>query len=595
MRGPRRTNHRFSLSLTCMALAALVVAPLAPAGAVDPPLEWGPPILTESTTRTHVVAGPGGFVSIEPHPVESVDAPLQTSTFYSVDGFTWQPGPTISMARLVGLTAGGPGFVAVGSKRLDGDLLAPAVWVSTSGQSWSEVQGVPSAVAASLAESPISLATVDPIPFRGSWMTDVAADGSELIAVGRNSGSRGAQWSSTDGTSWTVTGAPFGDSTAEPSMVASGTPGWMVLTRQPSVGDDPGPVFTWWSADGVTWHPAADDESFGAGTGRGPFTRRLLGFADGFVMLGMHDIAAAAWVSADGRAWSPPHLLPTRPETDSAFVLDAATDESLLIAVGDDVVFADGTGPATSEAAIWASTDGAEWLQVDPASLRGPVTLHGVDADVVYPVHSWWVVLGSTSDPGVDPLRIAWIGKPVGSGHFADVPAEHPFFGDVEWLAASGVTRGCNPPANTLYCPEADVTRGQAAAFLVRAFGYADDGGGDLVVDDDDSIFEADIDKLRTAGVTRGCNPPANTMYCPDADMTRGQAAALLVRAFGYADDGGGDLFVDDDDSIFEADIDKLRTAGVTRGCNPPANTMYCSDADVTRAQLAAFLRRAFD
>lgn len=533
MRGLFGTDHRFSLSLGFLLLAALVVAPLAPAGAVDPLLEWDPPTLTDSTTRTHVVEGPGGFVSIEPHPVESLDAPLQTSTFYSVDGFTWQQGPTIATARLVGLAAGGPGFVAVGSKRLADDLLAPAVWVSTSGHSWSEVQGVPSAVAASVTDPPIGPATVESIPFRGSWMTDVAADDSKLIAVGRNSGSRGAQWSSTDGMSWAVTpGAPFGDSKVESSLVASGAPGWMVLTRQPAEGDAPGPVFTWWSADGATWHPAADDESFGAGMVVGPFIRRLLGFADGFVMLGMDDLNAAAWVSADGRAWSPPHLLPTRPETDSAFIRDAATNKSLLIAVGDDVVFAEGTGPATSEAAIWTSTDGAEWLQVDPASLRGPVALHGLDADVVYPAHSWWVVLGSTSDPGADPLRVAWIGKPVGSGQFADVPAEHPFFGDIEWLAANGVTRGCNPPANTLYCPAADVTRGQAAAFFVRAFGYVDDGGGDLFVDDDESIFEADIDKLRTAGVTRGCNPPANTMYCPDAAVTRAQLAAFLHRAF---------------------------------------------------------------
>ncbi len=69
--------------------------------------------------------------------------------------------------------------------------------------------------------------------------------------------------------------------------------------------------------------------------------------------------------------------------------------------------------------------------------------------------------------------------------------------------------------------------------------------------------------------------------------------AALLVRALGYVDDGGGDLFVDDDDSIFEDDIDKLGTSGVTKGCNPPVNDKYCPDSVVTRAQMAAFLHRA--
>jgi hypothetical protein len=165
--------------------------------------------------------------------------------------------------------------------------------------------------------------------------------------------------------------------------------------------------------------------------------------------------------------------------------------------------------------------------------------------------------------------------------------------GNIEAIAAEGITRGCNPPTNDLYCPSDPVTRGQMAAFLVRAFGYTDDGGGDLFTDDDDSIFENDIDKLATADVTRGCNPPANTEYCPDDFVTRGQMAAFIVRAFGYTDDGGGDLFTDDDDSIFENDIDKLATAGVTKGCNPPANTEYCPDDPVLRDQMASFLARA--
>lgn len=67
----------------------------------------------------------------------------------------------------------------------------------------------------------------------------------------------------------------------------------------------------------------------------------------------------------------------------------------------------------------------------------------------------------------------------------------------------------------------------------------------------------------------------------------------LLVRALGYTDDGGGDLFTDDDRFVFEGDIDRLGTAGATRGCNPPDNTLLCPDAYVTRGQMAAFLYRA--
>ncbi len=164
---------------------------------------------------------------------------------------------------------------------------------------------------------------------------------------------------------------------------------------------------------------------------------------------------------------------------------------------------------------------------------------------------------------------------------------------DIEWLSGAAITAGCNPPINDLYCPNDFVTRGQMAAFLVRALGLTDAGSGDLFIDDDGSIFESSIDKLGTAGVTLGCNPPTNDQFCPSDLVTRGQMAAFLVRAIGYTDDGDGNLFDDDDGSVFESAIDKLGTAGVTRGCNPPANTQFCPSDFVTRGQMAAFLQRA--
>ena len=129
------------------------------------------------------------------------------------------------------------------------------------------------------------------------------------------------------------------------------------------------------------------------------------------------------------------------------------------------------------------------------------------------------------------------------------------------------------------------------AAFLHRAL-------PDLLVirppidfaDDDDSIFEADIEWLYSVGVTQGTSP---TTFDPNGAVTRGQMAAFLVRALKYTDDGGGDLFIDDDESIFRGDIDRLGTAGVTRGCNPPTNDQFCPDGLVTRGQMAAFLHRA--
>ncbi|MEA2002253.1 MAG: hypothetical protein U9N84_10280 [Actinomycetota bacterium] len=164
--------------------------------------------------------------------------------------------------------------------------------------------------------------------------------------------------------------------------------------------------------------------------------------------------------------------------------------------------------------------------------------------------------------------------------------------GSIESIAAAGITKGCNPPVNDRYCPADSVTRGQMAAFLVRALDL-EATGTDYFGDDDDSVFEVDINRLAASGITRGCNPPDNTEYCPDDVVTREQMAAFLVRGYGYTDAGGGDRFTDDDASVFQADIERLAGAGITLGCNPPDNTMYCPTHPVRRDEMASFLARA--
>jgi len=130
------------------------------------------------------------------------------------------------------------------------------------------------------------------------------------------------------------------------------------------------------------------------------------------------------------------------------------------------------------------------------------------------------------------------------------------------------------------------------AAFLVRALALPA-AAADYFVDDEVSIFEDDINRLAESGITKGCNPPANNRYCPDSNVTREQMAAFLVRALTLTDDGGGNTFIDDDGSIFETDIAKLAAIGITKGCNPPANTRYCPKDNVLRDQMASFLARA--
>ena len=171
---------------------------------------------------------------------------------------------------------------------------------------------------------------------------------------------------------------------------------------------------------------------------------------------------------------------------------------------------------------------------------------------------------------------------------FDDVPGDHTFGKEITWLAAAGITRGCNPPTNDRFCPDERVTRGQMAAFLKRALGLS--AAQRTFVDTDGHLFERDIAALAAADITRGCNPPTNDRFCPDERVTRGQMAAFLKRALGLS--AAQRTFVDTDGHLFERDIAALAAADITRGCNPPTNDRFCPDQPVTRGEMAAFLYR---
>jgi hypothetical protein len=167
---------------------------------------------------------------------------------------------------------------------------------------------------------------------------------------------------------------------------------------------------------------------------------------------------------------------------------------------------------------------------------------------------------------------------------FTDVASGHPFSGEVMGLLELGITRGCTP---TAFCPEAPVTRGEMAAFLVRTLDIKPVTGFiDSFYDDDGSLFEADIEVLRGHGITNGCTA---TEFCPTETVTRGEMAAFLVRAFDLPL-STGDSFSDDDDSVFQAEIESLVASGVTSGCSLDR---FCPSRPVTRGEMAAFLVRA--
>lgn len=171
-------------------------------------------------------------------------------------------------------------------------------------------------------------------------------------------------------------------------------------------------------------------------------------------------------------------------------------------------------------------------------------------------------------------------------GTFRDDDASS-FEADIEWLVAAGITRGCTEDG-TFFCPAARVTRGQMAAFLFRALDLPP-ASTNPFIDVAGSGFAAEIAAVAEAGITRGCSPDG-TSFCPGAFVSRGQMAAFLSRALDLPG-GATNTFVDDDGSIFEADIARVAAAGITQGCTADG-TRFCPHNPVTRGQMAAFIRR---
>ncbi|WP_052664552.1 S8 family serine peptidase [Nitriliruptor alkaliphilus] len=169
------------------------------------------------------------------------------------------------------------------------------------------------------------------------------------------------------------------------------------------------------------------------------------------------------------------------------------------------------------------------------------------------------------------------------SGPFSDVDPRSPFRTDIAWLATAEITRGCG---GDRFCPGAHVTRQQMAAFLSRGLGLTETSGIRFSDVPRDSIFATDIDKLATAGITLGCG---GDRFCPGDNVTRQQMAAFLTRGLDLTATSGIRFSDVARGSAAERDIDRLATAGITLGCG---GDRFCPGADVSRQQMAAFLRR---
>jgi len=178
---------------------------------------------------------------------------------------------------------------------------------------------------------------------------------------------------------------------------------------------------------------------------------------------------------------------------------------------------------------------------------------------------------------------------------FSDVDPDYWAAQYIYAIADAGITTGCGVG---IYCPDDSVTRGQMAAFLLRA----EQGGGyepppatgTLFSDVPVTHWAANwIEQLAAEGITTGCG---GGQYCPEQDVTRAEMAVFLLRAVhggNYAPPtAGASQFADVPLSHWAVDwIQQLASDGITTGCG---GGQYCPEQGVTRAEMAVFLVRAF-
>jgi hypothetical protein len=114
-------------------------------------------------------------------------------------------------------------------------------------------------------------------------------------------------------------------------------------------------------------------------------------------------------------------------------------------------------------------------------------------------------------------------------------------------------------------------------------------------IDDDGSPHETDIEAIAALGITVGCNPPLNDRFCPSRTVTRAEMAAFLIRAIDQEATLAPyiGLFPDVPNDVWYAPyVERLFTMGITTGFD---DGTYRPNTQVNRAQMAAFLVRAFE
>ncbi len=148
------------------------------------------------------------------------------------------------------------------------------------------------------------------------------------------------------------------------------------------------------------------------------------------------------------------------------------------------------------------------------------------------------------------------------------------------------------------FCPNEPIKRNIMAVWTVRILENEEPGSATETSFDDvptettqDQYYAGFINRLYELGVTTGCGDGSG--FCPEDPVTRAQMAAFLTRAFELPE-GPAHGFNDIPEGAWYSDeVSALKASGITTGCDN--NTGFCPQEPTTRAQMAVFLHRALN
>ena len=174
---------------------------------------------------------------------------------------------------------------------------------------------------------------------------------------------------------------------------------------------------------------------------------------------------------------------------------------------------------------------------------------------------------------------------------FSDLDSAGEHTRAVRILYGEGVFEdtGCS---EGLLCPGGPLLRWEAAVWFVRVLDGMDPDPVSSVrfTDVDPKVWWAPyVERLADLNVTLGCTEDPDK-YCPDSEVTRAQMATLLKRAFALpaAEPVG---FVDTARTVHAPNIDSSYAAGITGSCSADP-LKFCPWDSNSRAQVAGYLLR---